>query len=82
MGKKKDVKKLEKRSKELESLRIEYNSLDEQIRRAREELGYVEFNKMRIKNDIKRMMDRQKELEQKRSKLSGISADLACCAPY
>ena len=69
-----------KKDKKLEMLRIEYNSLDEQIRHAREELGYIEFNKMRLKADIKRMMKRQEELTEKRAKISG--RELACTAPY
>ena len=72
MGKKKD--------KKLEMLNVEYSSLNEKIRHAREELGYIEYNKMSLKRDIKRMMKRQDELMEKRVKLSG--GELACTAPY
>lgn len=69
-----------KKNKKLETLNVEYDSLNEKIRHAREELGYVEYNKMRLKRDIKRMMRRQDELIEKRVKLSG--GELACTAPY
>ena len=72
MGKKKD--------KKLEMLSVEYDSLNEKIRHAREELGYIECNKMRLKRDIKRMIKRQEELAEKRAKLSGC--ELPCTAPY
>lgn len=71
MGKKKD--------KKLEMLTVEYQSLNERIRQAREELGYIDYNKMRIKRDLKQMMKRQREIDRKRGKISG---DVACCAPY
>jgi chromosome segregation ATPase len=69
-----------KKDKKLEALNVEYDSLNEKIRHAREELGYIECNKMRIKRAIKRMMERQEELAEKRAKLSGC--ELACTAPY
>lgn len=69
-----------KKDKKLEMLSIEYNSLDEKIRHAREELGYIEYNKMRLKADIKRMMKRQEELAEKRAKLSGC--ELGCAVSY
>ena len=72
MGKKKD--------KKLEALNVEYDSLNEKIRHAREELGYIECNKMRLKRAIKRMMERQEELTEKMAKRSG--RELACTAPY
>ena len=73
MSKKKDAKKLE-------ALRVEYNSLNERIRQAREELGYIEYNKMAIKMNIKEMMNRQREIDKKRIKISG--SELACHTPY
>ena len=69
-----------KKNKKLEALNVEYDSLNEKIRHSREELGYIEYNKMRLKRDIKRMMRRQDELIEKRVKLSG--GELACTAPY
>ena len=69
-----------KKDKKLEMLSVEYDSLNEKIRHAREELGYIEYNKMRLKADIKRMMKRQEELTEKRAKISG--SDLACAIPY
>jgi predicted nucleic acid-binding Zn-ribbon protein len=69
-----------KKDKKLEALNVEYDSLNEKIRHAREELGYIECNKMRLKRDIKRMMKRQEELTEKRAKLSGC--EWACTAPY
>lgn len=69
-----------KKDKKLEMLGVEYDSLSEKIRHAREELGYIEYNKMSLKRDINRMMKRQEELIEKRAKLSGDK--LACTAPY
>lgn len=69
-----------KKDKKLEMLSVEYDSLNEKIRHAREELGYIECNKMRLKRDIKRMIKRQEELAEKRAKLSGC--ELPCAAPY
>ena len=68
-----------KKDKKLEMLTVEYQSLNERIRQARDELGYIELNKMRIKRDLKQMMKRQREIEQKIGKISG---DVACCSPY
>lgn len=69
-----------KKDKKLEMLSVEYDSLNEKIRHAREELGYIECNKMRLKRDIKRMIKRQEELAEKRAKLSGC--ELPCAIPY
>lgn len=69
-----------KKDKKLEILRVEYDSLNEKIRHVREELGYIEYNKMRLKADIKRMIKRQEELAEKIAKLSGCGLD--CPAPH
>ena len=71
-----------KKAKKLEALRIEYGSLNEQIQRARGELGFIEYNKMRVKKEIKNMMKRQEEITKKREKLSGIFDEVAYSTPY
>ena len=72
-----------KKDKKLEMLNVEYDSLNEKIRHAREELGYVELSRMRLKRDIKRMMKMREELTEKRAKLSGRElAELACTLPH
>ena len=75
--------KKQKRAKlKLDCISTEIDNLNNRIKCAREELGYVEESRLRIKGDIKRLQKRINKLRNKEQKLLPAVGSSCAIAGY